>query len=252
MMVCLLIVGLAHAGAQDDYTAGIAALRAGEDAVAVEKLSAALAAGGQDPAVYHALGNALYRQDRLGEAMAAWRRGLVLDPGDGDLTANLERARAQTKDRLAPPAPDHGPFFWQQFLSRRLSGSLASLAATLGMVLLVGVAAGRRRLRWPAVAALGAAGLLAASTWQAGRAGAGATVIVDAVSAHSTPADGGVELFVLHEGAEVRLVEEDSSGAALVALSDGRKGWLPGHTIRSTMPSAPFAAPANPEPPTEE
>jgi tetratricopeptide (TPR) repeat protein len=231
----LLAVALARAGVQDDYEAGLAALRAGDHAAAVERLAAAQAAGGEDPAVYHALGNALYRQDRLGEAMAAWRRGLVLEPGSADLVVNLERARSETRDKLAPPVVELGPFFWQRWLSRRASAMLASAAATAGLVMLVSV-----RLRWAAAGALLVSGLLVASTWQAGRAAQNATVIAEEVSAQSAPSDSGVALFVLHEGAEVRVLEQPAGGAVLVVLSDGRKGWLPAGALRSTMPGDPF------------
>lgn len=251
MSVWLLVSCLAWGGAQEDYEAGIAALRAGEDVAAADHFVAALAAGGQDPAVYHALGNALHRQDRLGEAMAAWRRGLRLRPGSADIAANLERAQALTRDRLAPPAPAVGPFFWQRWMSARASGILASLAATVGMAMLFGAAAGRRK-RWHlALLPLTLAVLLTASTWQAQQSDRTATIIVAEVAAQSTPAEGGVTLFVLHEGAEVRIVEQSAGGISLVALSDGRKGWLPETALRSTLPSDPFPV-SRPQAVTEE
>lgn len=243
----LLVLGLAQASPQGDYEAGVAALRAGAHPAAIAHLRDALAAGGEDPAVYHALGNALYREGQLGEAMAAWRRGLVLSPGDADLAANLARAQEQTRDRLPPPKPVVGPFFWLRWMSARTSGVLASVAATLGMLLLIGarLREPRRRLRLAAGAALLLAGLLSASTWQASRAARTATVVAEEVAAHSTPADSGVALFVLHEGAEVRIIEAPEGGAVLVGLSDGRKGWLPPGALRSTVPGDPFPATGN-------
>lgn len=250
----LLAIGVAWGTAQGDYEAGVASLRAGEHAAAIAHLQDALAAGGEDPAVYHALGNALYREGALGEAMAAWRRGLALSPGDADLLANLERAQSLTRDRLEPPQPAVGPFFWLRWMSARVSGVLASVAATLGMGMLIGVQRTRqRRLAWAAGGALLAAALLAGSAWQASQVARTATVVAEEVAAHSTPAEGGVALFVLHEGAEVRVIEEPGEGAVLVGLSDGRKGWLPQGTLRSTVPGDPFPATRNiPESATEE
>ena len=228
----LLMLSTAFAQ-QVEFDAGITALRQGDYPAAADSLAAALSAGGVDPAVYHALGNTLYRQEQSGAAIAAWRRGLVLDPGDGDLDANLERARGQTTDRLSPPEPSYGPFFWQGWISQRGSAALSSLGFTLALLLL---GAGRRR---PALLTAAFGGLLLASTLSARAVGAGAVVISEAVSVRSALGPDGVELFVLHEGAEVA-VEENTESHILIVLPDLRKGWVPAASLISTDPEDPF------------
>ncbi len=229
-MLLMLSAALAQ---QADFDAGIAALRQGDYPAASDSLATALSAGGVDPAVYHALGNALYRQEQTGAAIAAWRRGLVLSPSDGDLDANLARARGQTTDRLAPPASSYGPFFWQGWLSQRGSAALSSLGFTLALLLL---GAGRRR---PAALTAAFGGLLLASTLSARAAGAGAVVISEAISVRSALGPDGVELFVLHEGAEVA-VEENAESHTLIVLPDQRKGWVPAAALISTDPEDAF------------
>jgi len=228
----LLMLSAAFAQ-QADFDAGIAALRQGDYPAASDSLATALSAGGVDPAVYHALGNALYRQEQTGAAIAAWRRGLVLSPSDGDLDANLARARSQTTDRLAPPASSYGPFFWQGWLSQRGSAALSSLGFTLALLLL---GAGRRR---PAALTAAFGSLLLASTLSARAAGAGAVVISEAISVRSALGPDGVELFVLHEGAEVA-VEENAESHTLIVLPDQRKGWVPAAALISTDPEDAF------------
>ena len=230
-MIALLMT-LAHAQ-QVEFDAGIAALREGDHASASEHFVAALDAGGVDPAVYHALGNALYRRDHSGAAIAAWSRGMVLSPSDGDLLANLERARGQTVDRLEPPQPSLGPFFWQAWIAQRTSAALASLALTLALILL-GI--GRYR---PAALTAAIGGVLIASTLLAGHSAAGAVVIGESVSVRSALGPDGVELFVLHEGAHVAVAEQTSEHT-LVVLPDGRKGWAPTATLISTDPEDTF------------
>ncbi|MEL6342597.1 MAG: hypothetical protein AAFV53_05655 [Myxococcota bacterium] len=243
-MMMLLWVGLAFAGPQEDYEAGIAALRAGDDATAVAKFSAALEGGGRDPAVYHGLGNALYRQQKLGAAIAAWERGHRLSPGNGDIAANLERARKETRDRLAPPAPAVGPFFWQRWLAPRQSAVLASLAVTVGLSLWavgVGVGVGTgRRLRRLAAGLCAAGALLVASTGWALRQAQTAVVTADEIVVKSALGPAGVDLFSLHAGAAVELLEQTEPDAALIGLSDGRKGWAPRSVLIVTDPGAPF------------
>lgn len=249
-MIWLLSVGMALADAQGSYAAGIEALRSGDYAAATEALHAALDEGGHDPAVYHALGNAYYRQDQLGYAIAAWRRGLVLAPRDGDIAGNLDRARRQTTDRL--DAPDlTTPFFWQRSLSVRESGLVASVLTALALWLLVvhrmllqrrGRGVGPT-VRWVGWLSLGFGLLSGVSTVLVLQVPPHAVITAGEVTAASALGADGVALFELHEGAEVQVVEE-SADHALIELPDGRKGWVPAASLVSADPDAALS-PAN-------
>ena len=70
-------------------------------------------------------------------------------------------------------------------------------------------------------------------------------VVVAEVSARSTLGPDGVDLFVLHEGAEVT-VGDTAQGHTLIELSDGRKGWLSSRALISTDPVASFPLDALP------
>ena len=247
----VLFASLALAAPQERFDQGITALRAGDAPAAEAALRQSLAEGARDPAVYHGLGNALYRQGELGPAIAAWRRGLLLSPSDGDIAANLDRARRETQDRLDAPAPSTGPFFWQRSLSPRQSGLLASALATLALAVPLLSGLGKRvgslrrvgaladEQRWIGWVALLLAALLGTSTWVAAAAPPSAVVGVPQVSVRSALGPDGVELFVLHEGAEVGVAEQ-TADATLVVLPDDRKGWVPALALISADPAAPF------------
>lgn len=252
--ILLWLANPALAAPQERYEAATAAAQQGDQASAAAALAAAVGEGGRHAAVYHALGNALYRERRLGPAIAAWRRGLALEPRNGDIAANLDRARRQATDRLDVPPPSYGPFFWQASLSARESALLASLALALP---LWGLLLARLGKVWPRAAGLGArlaplrglglasAGLgllLVASTWMATRVTPGAVVVAPSVSARSALGPDGVELFVLHEGAEVRVAERGPD-AALIVLPDERKGWVPQSALLDADPAAAWPAP---------
>jgi hypothetical protein len=234
--------------AQARYDAGVEAARAGDNVAATNHLLAAIGEGGRHPAVYHALGNAFYRQDDLGRAVAAWRRAAALAPRDGDIAANLERARRTSVDRLE--GDETGLFFWQRLLSPAEGAGLAGLLAALGL------AAGalrtwRSRTGGPArrvgaetIVLLLLAALLATSTFATRAGEGGAVVVAPEASARSALGPGGVELFVLHAGAEVSVVER-ADAHTLIALPDARKGWLPTAALVSAEPSAPFPRPAH-------
>ena len=193
--------------------------------------------------MYHALGNALYRAGKRGQAVAAWRRAQTLQPRNGDLAANLDRARSESQDRIERT---HSPWTaWRATISPAEMLWLLSGLLTLALVLML-----VRLLRTPSLGLRGARGpetmwLLLASALpltaiitevvsdQEG------VIVVPESSVRSAIGPAGVELFRLHEGAEVRIVEESKSDV-LIALPDDRKGWVPMSTIVSAHPSSPL------------
>jgi tetratricopeptide (TPR) repeat protein len=243
--VLLLLAGLASAAPQSAYDAGIAALRSGDHPAARDHFVSALEEGARDPAVYHGLGNALYRMGDSGGALAAWRRGLRLEPRNGDIAANIDRVRKARKDRLPPPPQAPGAFFWMAVLSPRDGALLAALGATLalGGLLVRGVLlrAGRRLARVGLETWAGAliATLMLVSTVAAVHAETGVVVQAREVVARSALGPEGVELFALHAGAEATLLESDGDHV-LIGLPDERKGWVSADAVVSTDPSAPF------------
>lgn len=243
-LVALVSAALA-ASPQQLYETGLDHARAGRHTEAADAFVAALDAGGRDPAVYHGLGNALWRLESSGPATAAWRRGLRLSPRDGDIAANLDRARRASRDQLEPPEPTADLFFWQGMLSPRDSGLLASLFGMLALAApLVRRWRGADRLVGPELVAFVLVGsLFAISTRAALVSEASVVVVAPEVSVRSALGPDGVELFVLHEGAEVRLLESHRDHH-LVSLPDDRKGWVPASTTLSTNPGAPFPKPA--------
>jgi hypothetical protein len=248
-MIGLILASLLGCGSvgQEPFDAGLSALRTGDSTNAVSSFTEALAQGAQDPAVYHGLGNSLYRLGKVGPAMAAWRRGLALAPRNGDIAANMDLARKGLKDRLEPPTTHRGVFFWQSALSPLESGAFAAVAIALGLwIMVVGRMQAFRRprplssaARWTA-AVSGILGMLVAlSTADALNQRQGAVIVSPGVEVRSALGPSGVSLFVLHEGAEVS-ISDATDTHKLISLVDGRKGWVTSRALLSTDPSAPF------------
>ncbi len=179
--------------------------------------------------IYYNLGNAYYRAGDLGRAILSWRRAELLAPRDGDIEANLERARRETSDRLEAPSRVT-PFFWREMLSLREQGLAA--AWLLGLLLSLGVVQRLRPglpLAIPALLTGAPAALLALGAWAGLRElerRPGAVVLADRVAVRSAAGDAaGVVVFELHEGAEVQ-VRERFGDYAQIGLPDDRRGWL--------------------------
>jgi hypothetical protein len=233
------------------FDSALAWARNGDQKAASIGFVAALDDGLVHPATYHGLGNALYRQDDRGRAIAAWRRGLFLSPRDGDIASNLDRVRKETTDQVEPPAHHRVAFFWAKALSPMETGLAGAALIGLGFTLLL-IGRIRRWARppapssrpWLALGAIGLGLLLGASAHDTLQLRQGAVVIATEVEVRSALGKAGVSLFVLHEGTELKVVDHTASHK-LVVLSDGRKGWLPRAALLSTNPLDPFPL-ANP------
>ncbi|MBN1335760.1 MAG: hypothetical protein JXB39_07345 [Deltaproteobacteria bacterium] len=245
VLLVVLVPVLGAAGTpQERFDEGTAAYQAGDAVGAEQAFREVIAGGTEDGHAWYNLGNAWYRLGRPGLAIHAWRRAEVYLPRDPDVRANLDRARLEVKDRLEAPILVPAHFFWQRPLapgeSARLAAVLAALALVLANLLVARRRAGQRGWSWAGVGALGlAAALLGLSTVALQRSlaqGAVAVVLAPEVTARSTVGGEGVDLFVLHEGAEVA-VRAREPGHVLVTLPDGRWGWLPRAAVATLDPA---------------
>ncbi len=183
-------------------------------------------------------GNAWYRAGETAKAILAWRRAELLIPRDGDLAANLEAARERTQDAIPLP---RGRGFVLGFLLLpvdRMSASELLLIGSVGWALLFGGAAIRLRRRFAGddgVLALGALlvvlGLFgwAFKSWE-DRHRPVCVVMAPEVTMRSGRDLGSRDLAVLHEGAELSVVERGDEWHQ-VEINDGPRGWVPAQTI---------------------
>ena len=246
-LLWLSLAGPALAAPEDLALQANQAYVDGDFAEAARTWTSLIEAGHPTGDLYYNLGNALYRDGQPARAMLAWRRAAALSPRDGDVTANLARARRQVQDRLEDT---NGPglFFWQSTLSTSEQGWLAALlSAVLGLLGVLGRLRRELALGIPAVLVGVPAVLLSASTFSGLQAPLGGVVLADQVEVRSAGGEAsGVVLFALHAGAEVTL--GDTLGSwQLVVLPDGRKGWVPAGAVGVVDAAAPIPGPASRE-----
>ncbi len=235
-MTLLFVMGALAAG-EAEFQAGNEALAAGRLPDAERGYREALAAGAVDADVYYNLGNVLFREDRPALAILAWRRALALAPRDPDSAANLDFARRGVRDDVVTPDPAPAWAPWQAAVTADEGMWIGGAMVGAGLLL---VAARRRATALPLAAAGSGAvvvgTLLAAGGLHESVLPPAAVVLVDEVVAQSD-LGGGVALFTLHAGAEVQQVEV-AAGQVLVALGDGRKGWVAEAAVGTVDPFA--------------
>ena len=183
------------------------------------------------------LGNAYFKSGEIAPAILWWERALKESPSDKDIAYNLEYARSLTQDRI-----DAVPEFFLKTWGRNACHSLPSnvwaalslvfLAALLALVLLflLGSTPGKRRLGFfGAIVAF----LCTFVTWDFAlwqdrdlKSREHAIVMRPVSSVGSTPsADSSKDLFILHEGTKVRILDK-VSGYTQIEIADGRQGWI--------------------------
>lgn len=182
--------------------------------------------------VYYNLGNAYYKQDRIGRAILAYERATRLMPRDRDLHTNLDLANERTTDQIAGEVP----WFGRQALDG-VTVNEATVAATAAgflasLALVCYLLARRPRTRSAAgyallvscVALFSATGFLGIKIYD-NLANEEAIVLQPTAEVRTGPDASSEPVFTLHEGAKVQLVEH-RDGWFRIRLPDGKNGWL--------------------------
>jgi tetratricopeptide (TPR) repeat protein len=219
-----------------DFEAGCQAFDQGHWEAA-EAAFAGLKAKGIDSGwLMYNLGNSHLKAGRLGEAIASYREALCDLPRHSDIRANLAFARRRVQDAVAPVEPLALPrtlFFWHYVLNFRealwVAGLLLAFFWLARMCILldwqrrtaqlVGAVSGVCALAQ--IASIGVHGLYPEHL---------AVIVADEVEVHIANQAQAPVRFVLHAGCETR-VHAQLDGWVLVALSDGKQGWVPRQSV---------------------
>ena len=219
------------------WTAGNEAYAVGLWDAAAQSWNAIRELGFESPELYYNLGNAYYKNGDISHAILNYERALKLDPSYSDAQFNLGFARESVQDKI-----EEIPELFLKTFGRRICYLMSSdgwsmmflilLAATLAMALLFllgRTSASRKAGFFAGIVLLVCAALaLRFAFWQRAEYKAEDTAIVTKAvcSVKSSPgSDSATNLFVLHEGTKVRIL--DSVGQwDNIELADGRQGWL--------------------------
>jgi tetratricopeptide (TPR) repeat protein len=192
--------------------------------------------GIHNAAVYYNLGNAYFKQNRLGKAILFYEKARRLDPGDRDTNENLAFVNALRIDRIEESEPP----FWFALLSRihnlwPLDTQLWALALLwvlanigLGLRLTRRETLLRRAGTTVAIAALLLLipGALSATVRIHDFSQQEGVIVADKADVLSGPAEGNAVLASVHEGLKVE-IRSEASGWLQVILPNGLNGWVP-------------------------
>ena len=193
--------------------------------------------------LFYNLANSYFKQERIGRAILFYRRALRLDPGNADARYNLTVAEARTKDRIER-IPEFFLTQWFRRVRHTMSAtawsvlSLVLLACALAAFLLYLLAQRLSMRKAGFYGTLTAAVLFVLTTgFAAGERRdqldrSEAVVMAASAAVSSAPDKSATDLFILHEGTTVRIVDRLDKWCE-VTIADGKKGWIENSKIET-------------------
>ena len=186
--------------------------------------------------VYYNLGNACYKQGEMAAAILNYEKAHKLAPGDEDINFNIQLANAKTTDKIEA---DTGFFLQNWYQSFILFISLQSLTVWSIVFWLLGSAVFAYYLFAATIAlkkvsfytGLACALLGLCTMLMAGGQSAyfnshhQAIIFSPAVNIKGSPDKAAKNLFVLHEGTKVEVLER-SNNWLRIRLANGNEGWI--------------------------
>ena len=213
-----------------------AAYNEGNFAKAAELYESILADNQHSAKLYFNLGNAYYKQEKLGKAILNYNRALRLAPADEDARHNLEYATQATKDNIEE-IPEFFLTTWVRSV-RNLMGcngwSITSLVllvvALMGMLAyLLAEALHYRKAGFYTMCVTALlfiiSTIFAYNEREALVNSSEAIIMSSAAPIKSSPDRAATDLFVLHEGTKLS-IGESIDGWVEIRIADGRKGWI--------------------------
>ncbi|MFA6241653.1 MAG: tetratricopeptide repeat protein [Candidatus Hydrogenedentales bacterium] len=198
-----------------------------------------------DPNVFFNLGNAYYRNEQLGPAIANYERALHLSPHFESAARNLETCVGKTEKRLArplPPAWEQSLLFWH---FRLAPGTVRVLASLCWLSFWVVLAARQWRVipysRLAAILLLLASAAFGTSSWAKSHPLSLAVASAERVPVRYGIGENETIRFELGEGDRVA-IESRSGNWARVRTSNGERGWV--DLSNTTVVGPPYERPS--------
>ena len=204
---------------------------------AIEQYETLIKHMGPQVVLNYNLGNAYYRMDDMTHAILNYERALLLAPGDADIRFNLQLARSKTVDKIVPQSELFVVTWYRSVVNLLgVDGWTEMAVVCLGSAILLFLVylfcspVWLRKVGFFGSALLMVAFVLAnIFAWQQKQIlerHDGAIIMDAAVPVKSTPSQSGTDLFILHEGTKVKVLDNSIGDWCEVAVPDGKQGWV--------------------------
>lgn len=235
-------IGPAHAvNHQELVLKANKAYGAGDFTKAAEIYKSVVDAGFESSYLYYNLGNAYYKLQDYPNAILFYERARKLDPGNEDIDFNLNVANTKISDKIEP-VPE---LFYKRWIKGLVLFFPVDTWALLA-VLLLGIAMTgfvlylvtrilllRKAGFWAGVVLFVASLFCLVFSWSGNRylmSNETGIIFTPTVTVKSSPDENSTDLFVVHEGTKVLLLD-NINGWYEIKIANGSVGWLPNSTL---------------------
>ena len=236
--VLLLFVhlGFCQTGVDTLVGAGNIAYEAGKYDTAISYYERVGGNGFESAELYYNLGNAHYKLNNIAASILNYEKAILLNPNDQDIVYNLKLAQLRTIDKIEV-LPTFFISDWTTDISTMYSedswGLFALLFLWIGFLILAAYVLSNSIVYKKLAFVFGTVFLLgsflcfgfANNQYDAVNNQQEAIVFSPSKVVKSSPGENGNDLFVLHEGTKVLLLDE-LAGWGKIQLSDGSIGWI--------------------------
>ena len=193
---------------------------------------------GSNATLYMNLGNCWLKRDEVARAILNYERAYLIDPSDPDIRFNLELARTKTVDKVNAVNELFIVVWFRKLLSLLdvngwavLTVILFALTMILVGVFLFSKKTGIRKISFSFSTFFLLLSILSFifATTQMGNIRNRDTAIImsPSVTVKSTPTSAGTDLFIIHEGRKVKILDSSMKEWVEIRLEDGNTGWIP-------------------------
>lgn len=243
----LSLVSAKNAFAQDDaevwFNQANAAYNSAAYDTALMLYNRIVDAGHESSALYFNMGDTYYKMREYPMAIFCYEKALKLDPSNEDARVNLEIANAAIVDKIDAVPQSFIARGWNN-LKVCFSGDHWAVLSIVTFALLLlclflflrASKTGLRKLGFFAgllmLVVFVFSVLFAAQLKRESLREDHAIIMTPTVTVKSSPNDASVDLFVLHEGSKVAILEEAGEWNK-IRIANGSVGWLPEQSMRA-------------------
>ncbi len=210
---------------------------------AVENYLEILENGQHSAELYFNLGNCYYKLNQIAPSIYYYEKALLLKPNDPETKNNLTYAQNMTLDAI-DKIPETGLAKIKKDLTGFLSFNQWAKITVVFMVLFVLLYiafyffrySSRKRIAFIASMVAFLISIIsiifAFVQYNEFKSDRPAIVFSEEIAVRSEPNDRSLEIFTLHEGAKVNILEE-LNDFNKIQIADGKTGWLPKESIKT-------------------
>ena len=193
---------------------------------------------GVNATLYMNLGNCWLKRDEVAKAILCYERAYLIDPSDPDVKFNLELARTKTVDKVNQVNQLFIVVWFKKLLAVLDVNGWAIMTVILfaAAILFTGVLlfSKKRALRKISFSfsvfflLLSILSFIFATTQMGNLTERDTAIIMSpSVTVKSTPTSAGTDLFIIHEGRKVKILDSSMKEWVEIRLEDGNTGWIP-------------------------